>query len=638
MNISLSNIDEALKTISESPELAIDTETTGLYPYRGDSLFSIIIATENKEFYFNFLDYPDENIYALPKPETIQRLKEAISKDKTWYLQNAKFDMHMLFKESIFLKGQIFDLMFLDRVHNNQHMRYNLAEISKRWGSEKLDIVMEYITEHGLKTEVQYPEYGKTETKLHFEKVPFKLMQPYAEQDARATFDIGKRILAAIKAEDELLDKNTPRQIGVVYNESRLTQTLFRMENLGVQLDIPYCKEALAYYQGKLDEITDRFKRQTGVDFVKGTTVFEEVFASEQDKWEKTEKGNWRWDSDTLAGFENPAAKTAIEYAEAKKQSEYFANFLYYSDVEGVLHSDFQQAGTVTSRLSCRDPNLQNLTSPDKYEEELEASKYPVRKAFIPRDGFFFVSIDYSQVEFRLALVYSRSNNLIEEVLNGLDVHTATAKLAGISRKEAKTANFLIVYSGGVVKLASNLYETKGSRHQLGAIYKKMFKWRLSDDEQKAWPTVTDELRHFNEPLIRKAYDIQQSVFRAAPELKDFIKTVQRTAESRGYIRNWYGRRYQFPDKRWCYRASNHLIQGTAADIIKFAMNKVSDLLHGKETQLVLSIHDELLIEVKFGEEYVIEEIKKIMENTWDNKRLPLSVDSEISLKNWANK
>ena len=617
---------------------AVDTETTGLNSFKDDKLFSIILSDERDNYYLNFLAYPEESISPLPI-QVIDRIRPIFEDEsRIWFLQNAKFDMHMLAREGIFFAGKIYDTAVLDRVHFNQHMRYNLAEITKRWGDEKLDIVWKYIEENKLKTKTHHERFNKTVEQPHFDRVPFSIIQPYGEQDGAGTLNVGKQILAKIQQDDQTLDPRIPKQMQVVENEARLTKTLFNMEHRGIQLDLDYCNEALDHYLRILQKSEIAFKNLTGLDFVKGTTVFEEVFASEKDKWEKTEKGNWKWDADVLETFENPSAKLAIEWAEAKKQSEYFANFLFYCDSKGVLHPDFQQGGTVTGRLSCRDPNLQNLTNPDKYEEQTEAALYPVRRSFIPRPGYFFAMIDFQQVEFRLALDYANANSLIAKVLDGYDVHTATAEVANISRKEAKTVNFLSIYGGGVVKLAQNLYGTKGSKAQLGAIYKKMFGWRLSDEEQRAWPTVTDELRQFNEPVIRKAYDVQQSVFRAAPEIKDFLKAVQRTAETRGYIRNYYGRRYYFTDKRYAYKAPNHLIQGSAADIIKTAMNRVDEYLKDKESKLLLSIHDELIIEVKNDEEFVINEIKNIMEGIWINRRLPLLVDVEISRKNMAVK
>lgn len=638
MNVTENNFDICFEILKRSDFLSWDTETTSLNSFQDGRLFSVIISCEQEDFYFNFKDYPEENVCALPAQYLLKLVDLAQDNLKINLMQNAKFDMHMLAREGIFFAGKIYDTAVLDRVHFNQHMRYNLAEITKRWGDEKLDIVWKYIEENKLKTKTHHERFNKTVEQPHFDRVPFSIIQPYGEQDGASTLNVGKQILAKIQQDDQTLDPRIPKQMQVVENEARLTKTLFNMEHRGIQLDLDYCNEALDHYLRILQKSEIAFKNLTGLDFVKGTTVFEEVFASEKDKWEKTEKGNWKWDADVLETFENPSAKLAIEWAEAKKQSEYFANFLFYCDSKGVLHPDFQQGGTVTGRLSCRDPNLQNLTNPDKYEEQTEAALYPVRRSFIPRPGYFFAMIDFQQVEFRLALDYANANSLIAKVLDGYDVHTATAEVANISRKEAKTVNFLSIYGGGVVKLAQNLYGTKGSKAQLGAIYKKMFGWRLSDEEQRAWTTVTDELRQFNEPVIRKAYDVQQSVFRAAPEIKDFLKAVQRAAETRGYVRNYLGRRYYFTDKRWSYKAPNHLIQGSAADIIKTAMNRVDEYLKDKESKLLLSIHDELIIEVKNDEEFVINEIKNIMEGIWINRRLPLLVDVEISRKNMADK
>lgn len=640
MLVSTENLQDCLEKVAAAKAIATDTETTGLNSFKAASLFAIIISTPDENYYFNFKDYPDENVVALPKDFVVGKLKPIFLDDeKVHYLQNAKFDLHMLAKEGIFFGGKIYDLMFLDRLHFNQHMSYRLSEITKRWGDHKDDGVWKYITDNKLMTHIEYPALGKSEDVPHFDQVPLHIMQPYGEQDGSGTLKVGMKIRSTLIAEDTLLIPGAlQKQMAVCENETRLVHTLFRMEQRGVQLDIPYCEEALKHYMAILRDTEIRFKEITGLDFVKGTTVFEEAFLSEKYLWEKTEKGRWKWDADIMATFQNPAAQIAIEYSEAKKQSEYFANFLFYCDSAGVLHTDFQQSGTVTGRLSCREPNLQNLTNPDKYEEKTEASLYPVRRSFIPREGFFFAMPDYSQVEFRILLDVAKANGLINEVLKGLDVHTATANISGTSRKEAKTNNFLTAYGGGVVKLATNLYKTKGSRNQLGAIYKQMFGWRLSDAEKEALPTVTQQLREFNTPIIQKAYDLQQSIFRSAPEIKDLLKQVQRAAESRGYVKNWLGRRYYYTDKRFCYKAPNHLIQGGAAEVIKIAMNRVDEFLMGKESKMIISIHDELIIEVKYGEEYVIEEIKKIMESVYPYKRLPLLVDIEYSEKNLSDK
>lgn len=638
MLVTISNFNECLGILKSSNRIAWDCETTGLNSFKEDRLFSLIISCVSGDFYFNFKNYIDENSLALPRSMLLDLNEISMDRSKTHIGQNFKFDLHMLAKEGIFFRGTLHDTMILDRIYYNQSLRYDLGSIAMRWQEKKLDIVWDYIKQNKLITKTNFERFNKVEEKPHFDKVPLYLIQEYGEKDASTTLNIATKILNAISDEDESIDSSAPNQQKVIENESRLIQTLFEMEHLGVQLDIDYCNEALDYYNYTMSIIEGEFKSKTGLDFVKGTTVFEEAFSSEKEKWEKTEKGNWRWDSNVLETLENPSARLAIEWAEAKKQSEYFANFLFFCDTLGVIHPDFQSGGTVTGRLSCRDPNLQNLTNPDKYESATFAATFPVRKSFIPREGYFFAMLDYSQIEFRLVLDYAYANDLINEVLKGHDVHTATATLAKVTRKEAKTVNFLSIYGGGVAKLAQNLFPTKGSKTQISAIYKKMFGYRLTHAEMLVLCNISSDLFAYNSPFIEQAYKIQASIFKAAPEIKDFLKKVQNTAENRGYVRNWMGRRYYFTDKKYSYKAPNHLIQGGAAEIIKIAMNQVDEYLKDKKSRLLLSIHDELIIEVKYGEEYVIEDIKNIMENIYPYKRLPLLVDVEYSEKNLADK
>lgn len=630
---------EALRQIRDAECLGVDTETTGLRPYINANLFSIIISTENENFYWNFQNYPDEGIEALDA-KWFPKIAEALEDNlKSYFLQNAKFDMAFLHKHKIYITGPIYDLKFLDRVHNNQHKSYSLDEISKRWGSEKLDIVKKYVEEHKLKEVVKYPELNKEEELHHYELVPFKIMAPYGEQDGGATLEIGQKILIDLIKEDDLCKDSRPRQMQVVKNESRLVHTLFDMERIGIKMDRDYCWTAVKKFQGLINEAEVKFKAQTGLDFVKGTTVFEEVFASERDKWILTEKKNWKWDKKVLSTFTNPAAQFAAEYAEAKKQLEYFQNFLWFADEHDIIHPGFDQAGTVTGRLSAHSPNMQNMTNPDKYEEESESSDFPVRAALVPRDGFFFAMLDYKQIEYRVFLDIARASSLIDLVLSGLDVHEATTRIAPVTRKQAKTVNFLTLYGGGAAKLAGMLFPTTCTPQQLQSLYMaKVLNWRVTPEHLKDCAEMTEEKQNENIAFIRQAMAIQKSIFDAAPEIKNTTKAIQKSAESRGYIFNWLGRRYQFSDKTTCYRAPNHLIQGNCADILKVAMNQVHDYLLGKQSRMILTIHDELVIEVKFGEEFVIDEIKKIMESVYPYKRLPLAVDVEYSLKNLADK
>lgn len=620
--------------------LSIDCETTGLKPYgcathEPDKLFSIVVSSDTEDYYF---DFNRSSPHALPYDELFLSVKEAFeTTQRHWFLQNAKFDMHMLFRHGIHLAGKVYDLAVLDRLHFNQHPSYRLSDISKRHGGgeEKLDIVMKYIEENPelCQSVMVCPLTGRETNKLHFERVPFDIMSTYACQDGRVTLIAGHKLTTE-------LYKRDPATVNIADTECKLTRTLFYMERRGVQLDMDYCKEGLSFYRDECRKHEDEFGKLTGVEFKKGTTVFEEVFSGERDKWKKTEKGNWRWDADILSAFEHPAARIAIAHAEAKKQADYFSGFLYHADRSGVLHTDFKQSGTVTGRLSSADVNLQNLTNPDKYDDDSLASKYPVRAAFVPRPGYVFVMIDYDQSEYRLFMDYCQPKALVEQILGGLDVHAATAKIANVSRKEAKQVNFLSVYGGGVAKLVAQLYQPKGSQAQVSALFKKLNGWRFRDAEEAlAYDTITADMRAHDEPLIRQAYGIQQSIFKAAPEMKEMLKRMQKRAEEVGFVTNWAGRRMYFPDKRWCYKAPNHIIQGGGADMMKRALVAVDEYLTWKQSRIVLTIHDEIILEVHESELHEVPNaVRDIMQEQYPYKLLPQTAGVSWNSRNLASK
>jgi len=636
MLVSLENFEPVLQEILSEKLIGVDTETTGLRAYHGDQIFSLIITTEKSDFYFNFNEYPGTQ----PLPDScIEGLAGVFSSpDIKKVFHNAKFDIGMLKNAGLDVKGPILDLWSLDRIHDNQHLSYALDKVAKRWGREKDDAVTKYIKEHKLSRWVEVPHLNKKFQEKYFAQVPLEIMQPYAENDARITFEIAKTILSVLEDRDRVAPANWPKLLDVVANESRLTETLFRMEQRGVLVDKAYCEEARQFYETLLLSSVKEFKTLTGLDFVKGETIFAEVFKDEALKY--TEKGNPIFDKKAMKGFKHPAAKCVIEYSEAKKQLEYFQNFLWFIDKSSVIHGDFVQAGTTTGRFSSRDPNLQNLTSPDKYgdDEESDSAKYPVRRSFIPREGYFLAMLDYSQIEYRVMLDVAKANALINEILGGLDVHSATAKLASVSRKHAKTVNFLTLFGGGVAKLANDLFETRGSLKQLQVMWINSLGMALrTDADKEILKTITPEFTEYNMPLLLKAKAIQDAIFKASPEIKDFIKGVSKAAKERGYIRNWFGRRYYFSNKNFCYKAPNHYIQGSCADILKVAMNRIDDLLTDYESKMILTIHDELVFEIRFGEEHLIEKIKAIMESVYPHKRLPLLVEAEFSFDNLAD-
>jgi DNA polymerase-1 len=352
----------------------------------------------------------------------------------------------------------------------------------------------------------------------------------------------------------------------------------------------------------------ETFAKITGEPFKDSTLVYQRVFQADKDRWvygaeTPTGKKNPSFDSDVLATFQNPAAKCVLDWRKAKSDANYYHGFLYEADRAGVIHASFNQHIAATGRFSSSNPNLQNLT---KDEDVGLSSEFVVRRAIIPRPGNVFHMLDYDQMEYRLMLDYAArfANDadgvlaLIAKVLAGLDVHQATADVAQIDRRSAKTVNFATLYGSGIKNLSGRLGVTE-----------------------------------------QRARDIRDSIFRAAPEIRQFIRRVSDTAEKRGYIVNWFGRKCSFPDATYSYRAPNYIIQGGCADIVKVAMNKIHAYLQPYQTKLVLMIHDELVLEGPPAEgPLVIPEVKRIMENVYPHRFLPLTCDVEHSYRSLADK
>lgn len=626
-------LSEMVAWCKAQPELDIDTETTGLEWYKADRPFSIIIGTEEKQFYADLKSFTDEELRCL-QSELFD------DESRTWGLMNAKFDLHMLEKEDFDLKGKIIDVWFLERLQHNRHMSYAMKNMAPRWGYEKQGDVIEYCTENGLKQVVRNEELNKEKTIFFFDKVPLEIMVPYALNDVRVTSGIRKKITQSIRSFEEFAPTKAASAQNVIDNESKLVKTLTRMEKRGILADLNYCEEARQYYAGKVRDAESEFENITGRDFSKGPTLFKDIFGDEIEKWTYTSKGNPEFDLFALKRFNNPAAKSVIAYSQAKKQLEYFQNFLAYADSDGVLHCDYKQAGTDTNRLSCSDPNLQNLTKPDKYEKTAVDDPYPVRRALIPRPGKKFVMLDYDQVEYRVMLDIAKAEGLIAKIIGGLDVHAATAQLSGTTRTQAKTTNFLTLYGGGIAKLADDLYGLTIGLPEAKALWKQECGWRLDNVEKGLFSKLTAPQKDANLPLLRDAKAIQDSIFKAAPEIKKFSEAAIKTAKERGYLFDFLGRRYAFPDKKFAYKAPNHLIQGSCASALKVAMNGVDAYLLKTKSNLLLTIHDELVLELdeKDNERQIVGDVKRIMETSYPWKKLPITVGIEYSEKSLADK
>jgi DNA polymerase-1 len=599
--IRRAGVRDVVAKLAKTPRLAVDTETTGFYPYRGDRLFSVIFADEAQEYYFNFnaqqLDVPKNLV--LPYSD-IQLLAPIFQAPGLLIGHNLKFDLHFLAQEGITFEREFWCTEAQARVEYNDHLKYSLEACGSRIGVHKDDAVKSYLDSHSCYEWITYPGKKKREKRYFFDRVPLEIIAPYGCRDARVSYALAERQRESFDRIDRSVD-GAPIS-PVVENEKKVTRVFFKMERGGFRIDRSYCRVANDYELSRARDCQLEWQRLTGTPLVDSAVALRDTLVAHGIKPGKTDTGRDSFTDDVLrkyipgpqdlvtasnAGY---LAKIVLDHRDAiKRSSTYFSNFLTLAGEDDRIHPNLRQGGTVTGRVACKEPNLQNLTAEDD-------SLYPVRRAFIPDEDGWLVSCDYSQQEYRLMLDYAGEEQVIDDILRGMDVHEACAKLMGVTRTQAKTINFALLYGAGLDKLADML--------------------RVELEEAA---------------LLRAKY------FQALRRVQKFIRNVTQTAERRRYIRNWLGRRSHYADPRFAYKAPNSLIQGGSADIMKLALVRMDEFLTAGRalTKLLVTVHDEALLWVPYSERALVPELVEIMRKAYPHKRLPMECSVAYSDKSW---
>lgn len=384
--------------------------------------------------------------------------------------------------------------------------------------------------------------------------------------------------------------------------EMPLLYVLFDMEQAGFQVDKDALAALGAQFTKEAEELKEEVYRLTGQRGFNlnstqqlGKVLFEDLNLPHG---KKTQRG-YSTDADTLEKLigQHPCISPILKYRQVVKlNSTYIDALIRKMDKTGRVHTSFDQTGTATGRISSSEPNLQNI--PVRTEMGRE-----IRKAFITRPGCVLADADYSQIELRVMAHFSGDDAMVDAFRRGQDIHTRTAaEVYGVPmdqvtremRSSAKAVNFGLVYGISEFGLARNIGV---SRYEAADFIKRYF---------DRYPGV----KRFMDEAVRKGYDQGCAVTmmgrrRQLPELKSGNANVRAFGER---------------------AAMNTPVQGTAADIIKLAMVRVSKRLRqeGLKAQLILQVHDELLIEAPKEEEETVKRIlTECMEQVYQ-LRVPL--------------
>lgn len=548
---------------------AVDTETTGLDPYKGDEPFAI--TTCDLEGDTEYIAIGEDDII----PLSCYLLG---SKNETVY-HNAKFDVQMLKVLHMDVNGPIHDTMIMSHIYNSDEQTNKLKSLAQKYlgvDNDEEEKIKAYMRKHKLSS---------------YAAIPRELIEPYARKDAFITMELFKFYRSR-----GVMQEPTYR------TEMQLLKCLISMQQRGVLIDTKFCTENITAINKRLSEITETIKRDHGGINVRSskqlaTYLFNEC-GLKCDYW--TEKGQPAFDEWNLSKYDHPLIPLIIEKRELEKiKTTYFEALKEKADANNVIHCDFHQTGARTGRFSCSKPNLQNIP---------RGASIDVRRAFICRPDYTNYYFDYSQIELRILAHYSQEPKMIDEYnKTDNDLHSLTCKevfgeVTKQKRNLSKNINFGIIYGMGPKKFCE-------------MVNRQYPEFDMSYSDARAF--------------INKYYSTYQKV-------RTFTWRVPQKIMDKGYVVDVFGRKYTCP-KGESYKGVNYLIQGCAAGIIKKAMIEIHKLLSDKKSNILLTIHDELVIEVHDDEEYLVDEIILLMEDH-TTFRVPILVNVERTTSHWADK
>ena len=582
-----------IEKLQAAPVFAFDTETTSL-DYMQAELVGVSFSVKSGEAAYiplahAYLGVPEQLSREMVLGE-LRGLLQDPNKQKVG--QNLKYDMSVLARYGIELRGIAFDTMLESYVLNSVATRHNMD-----------DLALKYLG----KSTIPFEEVaGKGAKQITFDQVDIEIAAKYAAEDADITLQLHEALWPKLHALPSL--QSVFEKI-----ELPLVSVLSRIERNGVLLDTGLLNRQSAKLSQRLEELERDAFELAGEPFNLGSpkqlqTIFFEKLQLPVKK--KTPKGQPSTAEDVLQelALDYPLPKVILEYRGLSKLKSTYTDQLpkQVNPGTGRIHTSYHQAVAATGRLSSTNPNLQNI--PIRTEEGRQ-----VRKAFIAAPGYQLIAADYSQIELRIMAHLSSDAGLLTAFAQGLDIHKATAaEVFGQSldavtddqRRSAKAINFGLIYGMSAFGLARQLSIGRGDAQSYIDLY-----------------------------------------FERYPGVLDYMDRTKALAAEQGFVETLFGRRLYLPEinttnfqrRQGAERtAINAPMQGSAADIIKLAMIDVDRWLttDKPDARMIMQVHDELVLEVNADQ---VDEVAAILTAKMSQAvelKVPLLVETGVGL-NW---
>lgn len=573
-------------TLTESADI-VTVDTEGMSRMLG---FSVCFDGLSDGFYLPFTHENEENLTEAQK----EKIYKVLDTREALVFHNAVHDLRVLYRSGFDYRGLFYDTMLMAHWVNEERHSYKLNDISQVYGGKPKDMpeVMKFIIE--------------TEG---WDKVPASLMEQYAGNDAFIEHALFRKLLPEFRLQGfdgELWE-----------NEQKFIRVMGGMIDLGIKIDTAFsvreymkgtaimeeCKAELGFNPNSGKQLKTFLIDELGLPVVKHTKSCKEC-QKRPSPPVASHDGPPAFDKDAMKSYDlmlerkdDPRAKTILRYRGwMKTTSSNYKPYMELIDENAILHPGYKLHGTKTGRLSCADPNLQQI--PKSSDKEWNGN---LKRAFIPRDGYKLWTVDYSQLQYRMTCAYAGQEDLIE-IFNdpSRDIFTEQASDMGWLRADVKTLVYLILFGGGANRASVA----------------------------------------FGVP-VSQGGELVEEFHSSYPKIKKVSQECQKAAARQGYVKYWTGRRrHFFPGGAPTYRAFNAVIQGGEAEIMKRAMILLHPLMN-KECRMVLQVHDEIAFEIKEGrEDYYLPKIKAVMESAPEEfcKFVGVNVRFDCQAKPWGEK
>lgn len=584
--------DQKLMMMETAPDITVDTE--GVRTMMG---FSVAFTGLSEGFYLPF-NHAKGNLSNTEK----SHVWRILSTRDSLIFHNAVHDIRVLARNGFDYRGKFYDTMLMAHWINEERQDYSLDAISRVYGGKPKSM----------------PDSMKALLESDgWDNVPVSLMDQYSSNDAWITHELWRKLLP------EFIAQGFDGELWAT-EQDFIRDVMGPMIDRGIKIDVGYsireymrgvgimdaCVKELGFKPSSRNALKAFLIDEMGLPVVKHTKSCKKC--NPEDRRLRREPvsnhdGPPAFDKDAMAEYDallehkaDERAKTILTYRGWQKTtSSNYKPYMELVDENHVLHPGYKLHGTKTGRLSCADPNLQQI--PKSSDKDWNGN---LKTAFIARTGYDLWTVDYAQLQFRMTCGYAGQDDLID-IFNDAsrDIFTEMASQMGWLRADVKTLVYLILFGGGATRAS--------------------VAFGVSVEQGKE---LVEEF-HARYPLIKK-----------------ISKAAERAAMKQGYVTYWTGRRRHFPKGSAYFRSFNSVIQGGEAEIIKRAMIRIEKEIcapSNNECRLILQIHDEITFEIKTGKaEHYIPLIQKVMEEAGADfcKHVGATVAFRTSAGKWGEK